>query len=261
MNPISVALEQVAELMQSVTVKVAKDTYVVESDATTNFGTSTRLRVDESPTSWTIVTFDVSTVVNEFSELQRLSRSSYSNEPRSVQELAVRRVKLRLYSLDEGGEVIIFALPNAKRWAETSLTWESVDNLNRSNQFQVGSLDRTLPLEWNEVDVTDAFAMNGEINSVMSFMIMTTSYNGNSFASRERDSGMFSPELVFTLDSAEASDANVFHSSAIVTSVRARYDNCFRRQSSFHNTLLPRSYFSLAHFFPYLTVANIFTND
>lgn len=217
-NPISIALDQIAELMQTVTVKVAKDTYVVESNTSTNFGASVHLRVDESPKSWMVVTFDVSSAVNEYTQLQRSSHSASQNEPRSNQVLALKRAKLRLYSLDEGGEVIISALPNAQRWTETSLTWESVDNLNRSDEFQVAFLDWTRPLEWNEVDVTDAFAMNEELDAVMTFMIKTTSYNGISFASRERDSGVFSPELVLTLDYADASEAILFHSLAIATS-------------------------------------------
>ncbi len=235
-NPISIALDQIAELMQTVTVQVAKDTYVVESDTSTNFGASALLRVDVSPKSWTVVTFDVSSAVNEYTQLQRSRHSASQNEPRSMQVLAAKRAKLRLYSLDEGGEVIISALPNAKRWTETSLTWESVDNLNRSDEFQVASLDWTPPLEWNEVDVTDAFAMNEELNAVMTFMIKTTSYNGISFASRERDSGMFSPELVLTLDYVDATEANLFHSSAIATSVSARFQYFFFAGLFSHST-------------------------
>ncbi len=258
-NPISIALDQIAELVQTVTVRVAKDTYVVESDTSTNFGASAHLRVDASPKSWTVVTFDVSSAVNEYTQLQRLSHSASRNEPRSMQVLAVRRATLRLYSLDEGGEVIISALPNAKRWTETSLTWESVDNLNRSDEFQVAFLDWTRPLEWNEVDVTDAFAMNEELNVVMTFMIKTTSYNGISFASRERDYGMFSPELVLTLDYAGASATNLFHSSAIATSVSARFQiftlaGLFSHAASLSPVLL-------AHFFSFVSVANLFTND
>jgi hypothetical protein len=137
-----------------------------------------------------------------------------------MQALKVMNAKIRLYSLDEGGDAIVYALPNANRWAETILTWDSVDKLNRSDEFQVGSIDWVWPFDWNEVDVTDAFAMNEDPNVVISFMITTTSDNGITFASRERNDGMLSPELVITLDSAEA---NVFHSSALVASVSARH--------------------------------------
>jgi len=223
-NPTSIEPSQIPVLMQSLTVQASKDTYLDETDAFTNFGSSERLRVDGSPRSWSLVTFDVSSAVNDYLQVQRLSRSASRNEPRTMQALKVMNIKLRLYSLDEGGDAIIYALPNANRWAETMLTWDSVDKLNRSDEFQVGALDWVWPFDWNEVDVTDAFAMNDDPNVVISFMITTTSDNGITFASRERNDGMFSPELVITLDSAEA---NVFHSSAIVASVSARHAYSF----------------------------------
>lgn len=259
MKPTSIEPSQIPVLMQSVTVQASKDTYLDETDADTNFGSSERLRVDGSPRSWSLVTFDVSSAIDEYLQVQRLSRSVSRNEPRTMQALKVMNAKIRLYSLDEGGDAIVYALPNANRWAETILTWDSVDKLNRSDEFQVGSIDWVWPFDWNEVDVTDAFAMNEDPNVVISFMITTTSDNGITFASRERNDGMLSPELVITLDSAEA---NVFHSSALVASVSARH--AYLLFHSVHsvlvpNNLLPRCIF-LAHSSSFVVMANLLSN-
>lgn len=255
-NPISVALSQISDFMETVTVPVTKDTYVAESDAFTNFGTAERLRVDDSPTCLSIVTFDASAAIDDYTQIQRMSRSASRNEPRTMQVLTVKHAKLRLYSLDEGGDAIITVLPNAKRWTETSLTWNSMVKLNRSDALQVGTLDWAQSFDWNEVDVTNAFAMNNNPNVVISFMIQTTSYNGITFASRERDDGMFSPELVITLDSADVSEANIFHSSAIVPSVSARFAYIFH----FFRGIFLNSFPFLAYSSSVVVMANVFTN-
>jgi hypothetical protein len=93
---------------------------------------------------------------------------------------------------------VVFSLPKAQHWTETSLTWNNKDQVDRSGKFQVGSLGWAEPFFWNEIDVTAAFANGIGIDSLLSFVIVSDSTNGVTFASRERDYGSFSPELVLT---------------------------------------------------------------
>jgi len=137
-----------------VSLQAAKDTCVNEEYPDENYGTSEKLRVDDMPKSWSIISFDASCNI---ARLQTPGYPEIQNEPRNLQKTQVLQAKLRLYSLDQGGDVVVFSLPSAQQWTETSLT------------------------------------------------IVSDSINGVTFASRERDSGSFSPELVLTF----AEDRNI----------------------------------------------------
>ena len=212
------------QLMQTVTLQAIKDTYVNASSPASNYGAYHRLRVDGWPRVWSVIAFDISSAINNIAQSKRQSDSTSKNEPRRTQVIRVVDAKLRLYTLDAGSGGIVFALPNANQWADTSLTWNNLGQINRSGEFQVGSMSWVNAFEWHEIDVTAAFADKG----VQNFLIKSDSRNGVAFASRERNSGSFSPELVLTFTSEpssvscfmrnkstcdQISDADIFHSS------------------------------------------------
>ncbi len=170
-----------------VSLQAAKDTCVNEEYPDENYGASEELRVDDMPKSWSIISFRIQT---DYPEIQ--------HELRNLQAFQVLQANLRLYSLDQGGNVVVFSLPNAQQWTETSLTWNNDDQVDRSGEFQVGSLGWAAAFFWNEIDVTAAFANGIGTDFLASFVVVSGSINGVTFASRERDSGSFSPELVLT---------------------------------------------------------------
>jgi hypothetical protein len=165
-------------------VQAAHDAFIDAASPDEKYGTSEELRVDDSPRLWSFISFDLPSVSN----ITRFQR----------QKTQFLQAKLRLYSLDQGGDAMIFSLPSAQQWTETSLTWNNKDQVDRSGEFQVGWLGWAEPFSWNEIDVTAAFANGIGIDSLLSFVIVSDSTNGVTFASRERDSGSFSPELVLT---------------------------------------------------------------
>ena len=183
--------QTLASSLWIVTAQAAQDAFIDAASPDEKYGTSEELRVDDSPRLWSFISFDGPSVSN----ITRFQR----------QKTQVLQAKLRLYSLDQGGDVVVFSLPSAQQWTETSLTWNNVDQIDRSGEFQVGSLGWATPFFWNEIVVTAAFANGIGIDSLLSFVIVSDSINGVTFASRERDSGSFSPELVLTF----AEDRNI----------------------------------------------------
>lgn len=145
----------------------------------------------------------------------------------------VLQAKLRLYALDEGGGGIFYALPNAKQWPETSLTWNNMgQQVDRSGEFRVGSLNWVDSSTWIEIDVTDAFTGNLGSNSVQSFLIKSVSTNGVAFASRERGPG---PELVLTFISGTYTGSN----TPIFASVRSCFGHeRYQRTALSHSTAI-----------------------
>jgi len=196
---------------QTVTLQVTRDTYTNETSSQKNYGGKKRLRVDGSPKVWSFLVFDTTSVIKNTPLMTRRQQSSqqpapasqYQNEPRKLHSVQVLQAKIRLYSLGEGGDVIFYALPNAKedQWTESGLTWKSMNNVDRSEQIKVGSISWVDPYKWYEIDVTDAFAddyMGSNKVAVGTFLIKSASTNGVAFASRERSSGFYSPKLVLT---------------------------------------------------------------
>ncbi len=122
-----------------------------------------------------------------------------------MQEVQVSSAKLRLFSIDEGGGGIFYALPHAQQWSAQSLTWYNKGRkLDRSGEFQVASIDWCKEYEWNEIDVTKAFTDNASSAVVRTFLIKSKSTDGVEFASRESE---FAPELLLTFTSGIRADA------------------------------------------------------
>jgi hypothetical protein len=162
----------------------------------TNYGYSDELRVDSMPESWTIISFDM-TDINVISQIQREIKPEF-------------RAALRLYTLDQGESAQIYVRPIAQQWSETDLTWNNKDQLiDRSGELHVGSMEWVTGFAWNEVDVTAAFANFGSSDSMLTFIIRAESNDGITFASRKKDSGSFSPELVLTFGNKRTIGANL----------------------------------------------------
>lgn len=161
-----------------------------------NYGYSDELRVDSMPESWAIISFDLTSDTNDISHIQRGIKPVF-------------RAALRLYALDQGESAQIFVRPNAQQWSETDLTWSNKDRLiDRSGELHVATVEWITGYTWNEVDVTAAFANIGSLDSLLTFVIRAESNDGITFASRKKDSGSLSPELVLTFANVRTIDAN-----------------------------------------------------
>jgi hypothetical protein len=193
-------------------VQAAQDAFIDATSPDEEYGTSEELRVDHSPRLWSFISFDGPSVISNITRFQRQTT------------IQVLQAKLRLYSLDQGGGAMVFLLPSVQQWTETSLTWNNKDQIDRSGEFQVGSLGWAEPFSWNEIDVTAAFANGIGTDSFLNFIIVSDSTNGVTFASRERDSGSFCPELVLTFVDGKGISANLPPSNS--SSVRAGFCLC-----------------------------------
>lgn len=168
-----------------------------------NFGTAARIRVDGSPERHAFIGFDTASLAGTKVEMHA-SQISH-NEPRNLNGLRVLEAKLRLYSIDDGGGGTVYVYPNAEQWEETELTWigTSLGNGPDSNdELQLGSFGDAVAYAWQEIDVTEAF--EGIISDFTTFVIKSESFDGVIYASRERASGTYAPEIVFTLSGAGA---------------------------------------------------------
>ena len=182
---------------KAVRLQAAADGTINHKFPDNNYGYSDELRVDSMPESWTIISFDLTSDTYDISQIQRMQINP------------VFRATLRLYTLDQGESAQIFVRPNAQQWSETDLTWSNKDRLiDRSGELYVSSMEWVTGFAWNEVDVTAAFANIGSLDSLLTFVIRAESNDGITFASRKKDSGSLSPELVLTFANVRTIDAN-----------------------------------------------------
>lgn len=166
-----------------------------------NFGTAARIRVDGSPERHAFIGFDTASLAG--TEVERHASQISHNEPRNLNDLRVLEAKLRLYSIDDGGGGTVYVYPNADQWEETELTWIGTNLGNgpdSKDELQLGSFGDLVAYEWQEIDVTEAF--RGTIADFTTFVIKSESSDGVIYASRERASGTYSPEIVLTLSGA-----------------------------------------------------------
>ncbi len=76
----------------------------------------------------------------------------------------------------------LFSLPNLKGWTETSLTWNNEDQIDRSEEYHVGSLNWAESFFWNEVEMTVAFANDIDLAFLTRFITISDFTNGVIFA-------------------------------------------------------------------------------
>ncbi|MFD7977597.1 DNRLRE domain-containing protein [Streptomyces sp. NPDC059071] len=152
----------------STTFTATADTHVDSSLASTNYGASQQLGVDNSPVKQTLLKFDVSGVTQ-----------------------AVTRATLRLHTDDVSGAESssggTFRAMSNTSWSETSVTYNNKPAIDGAVLGSLGSVARNA---WYEVDVTSYVKGNG----TFSIGVTSTSSNGADYDSRE--TGATGPQLV-----------------------------------------------------------------
>jgi len=180
-------------------IRAAQDTYISANSPGENFGTSTKLRVDESPERRALIGFDTSRLTN-IRDSRHETPLLGNDEPRKLIELRILDAKLRLFSIDDGGSGSVYFLPNTKKWDETLVTATSMGNaVNASGGVHIASYGNVTAFRWYEIDVTEAF--KGGAADLTTFAMFSESSDGVSFASKERAEGVLAPEIVFAIKS------------------------------------------------------------
>ncbi|RLP92574.1 DNRLRE domain-containing protein [Micromonospora sp. CV4] len=153
----------------TVTFTPVADTYVQSDTASTNYGTSTQIVVDNSPVRRSFLRFTVSGVSG-----------------------TVTTAKLRLRTIsgnsgsDSGGT---FRKMSNTSWSETGTTWSNQPAVDGAT---LGSIGAVAGNTWYELDVRAAVTGNG----TYSFGVTSASGDGAYYDSRE--SGADAPQLVIT---------------------------------------------------------------
>lgn len=145
------------------------DTYVQSDTASTGYGTSTQIVVDNSPVRRTFLRFTVSGISGQ-----------------------VTGAKLRLHTISgnsgssSGGS---FRAVSSTTWSETGTTWNNQPAIDGATLGSIGSVSSS---SWYEVDVTAVVTGNG----TYSFGGTSSNTDGAYYDSRE--SGANAPQLVVT---------------------------------------------------------------
>ncbi|MEV0807786.1 DNRLRE domain-containing protein [Micromonospora sp. NPDC050200] len=146
------------------------DTYVNNGSASTNYGTSTQLGVDNSPVKRMFLRFSVSGLT----------------EP-------VTGAKLRIHTDDVVGAESpsggTFKAMTNTTWSETGVTWNNQPAIDGVTLATLGSVARNA---WYEVDVTKLVTGNG------TFSIGVTSSNNDGADYDSREGGATAPQLIVT---------------------------------------------------------------
>ncbi|MEV6866418.1 DNRLRE domain-containing protein [Streptosporangium subroseum] len=146
------------------------DTYTDNSLATTNYGTSGQLGVDNSPIKRMYLRFNVSGLT-----------------------AAVSGAKLRVHTDDVSGAESnsggTFTSMSNTTWSETGVIWNNQPAVDGTT---LGSLGAVVRNAWYEIDVSSYVKGNG----AFSIGVTSTSTDGADFDSRE--SGSTAPQLVLT---------------------------------------------------------------
>ncbi|MET8320594.1 DNRLRE domain-containing protein [Micromonospora sp. NPDC005189] len=153
----------------SVTFTSVADTYVQSDAASTNYGTSPQIVVDNSPVRRSFLRFTVSgvsgTVTGAKLRLRTISGNSGS---------------------DTGGT---FRRMSNTTWSETGTTWNNQPALDGASLGTIGAVSGNT---WYEVDVTAAVTGNG------TYSFGATSASGDGAYYDTRESGADAPQLVVT---------------------------------------------------------------
>jgi hypothetical protein len=153
----------------TVTFKPVADTYVQSTAASTNYGTSSQIVVDNSPVRRMFLRFTVTGVSDTVTSAKLRLRTISGNSGSNI-----------------GGT---FKAMSSTTWSETGTTWNNQPNLDGATLGSIGSVTND---NWYEVDVTAAVAGNG----TYSFGASSSSTDGAYYDSRE--SGADAPQLVIT---------------------------------------------------------------
>jgi acid phosphatase type 7 len=151
------------------TFRPVADTYVQTDTASTNYGTSTQIVVDNDPVRRLFLRFTVSGVSGTVSSVKLRLRTISGND-----------------GSNNGGT---FRAMSNTTWSETGTTWNNQPAIDGATVGTIGSVTAD---GWYEVDVTSAVLGNG----TFSFGATSSSTDGAYYDSRE--SGTDAPQLVVT---------------------------------------------------------------
>jgi hypothetical protein len=157
------------------------DAYITPASPTTNFGSATSLRADDSPVEQFLVKFEVS----------------------GIGTGKVTSAKLRLFCANGssiGGDFHRLADPDAP-WNEDTVTWNNAPGVAAGT---VASLGPVVSGAWYEVDVTSIVTADGSV----SLRVTSPSSDGAHYRSKEEGSG-FAPRLVVVADTPPTAPTNV----------------------------------------------------
>ncbi|MFC0508994.1 DUF7594 domain-containing protein [Micromonospora costi] len=153
----------------SVTFTPVADTYVQSDAASTNYGTSTQIVVDNSPVRRMFLRFTVSGVSGTVTSAKLRLRTISGNSGSS-----------------NGGT---FKAMSNTTWSETGTTWNNQPAIDGATLGSIGSVSAN---GWYEVDVTSRVTGNG------TFSFGATSANTDGAYYDSRESGADAPQLVVT---------------------------------------------------------------
>jgi hypothetical protein len=145
------------------------DTYVQSTTASTNYGTSSQLVVDNSPVRQTFLKFTVSGLTEAVTSAKLRIRTISGNNGSS-----------------NGGT---FKAMTNTTWSETGTTWNNKPAIDGATLGTLGSVAKDT---WYEIDVTSYVTGNG------TFSIGATSTNADGAYYDSRESGADAPQLVIT---------------------------------------------------------------
>jgi acid phosphatase type 7 len=148
------------------TFRPVADTYIASGNPSANYGSVTKLQVDNSPVKHILLRFNVSGI---------------NNQP-------ITSAKLRLYTVEGGDKGGDFYRVNNQTWQEGTVTWNNAPAAEGSRLATLGSVNTN---RWYEVNITSLITGDG----TYSLRISTTVVNGVDYSSRE---GANPPQLVIT---------------------------------------------------------------
>lgn len=151
------------------------DATIESGSASSNFGSASKIEVDDSPKQQMLIRFSVSGVGGR----------------------TVRDARLRLYNVnasDRGGD---FYRVSDNDWNEQTVTWSSAPAADAAPIASLGPVSRD---SWVEVDVSPLVTGDG----IYSMRVDSTSRNGASYSSKE--TGTHAPELVVSVGSGSTAD-------------------------------------------------------
>lgn len=151
------------------TFKPVADTYVQNDAASTNYGTSAQIVVDNSPVRRMFLRFTVSGVSGTVTSAKLRLRTISGNDGSSA-----------------GGT---FRAMSNTTWSETGTTWNNQPSIDGATLGSIGSVAAD---GWYEVDVTSHVRGNG------TFSFGATSSNTDGAYYDSRESGADAPQLVIT---------------------------------------------------------------
>src|SRR6266508_2208520 len=160
---------------QVLTFAPSADTYIEAGLPDTNFGSASRLLVDNSPVRNILMKFNVS--------------GGGAN--------TVASAKLRLYCLDGSSIGGSFYRVANNAWSEGTVTWNNAPAADANSMASLGTVAAGI---WYEVDLTSLVSGDGTV----SIRVTSLSSNGADYSSKEGTAG-FAPQLLVTLVSGSGS--------------------------------------------------------